>query len=52
MPQTGEECIRAVTPSSTTSGCISSEGSICDENLPSSLAEEELQLALNKVRNV
>lgn len=37
------------TTSSTTSGCMSCESGLEDRLLPSSLASEELQLALNKV---
>lgn len=37
------------TPSSTTSGCLS--GDEAEDTLPSNLAHEELQLALNKVFN-
>lgn len=49
MSNTSEECVRAITPSSTTSGCLSGEDNADDHFLPSSLAAEELQLALNKV---
>lgn len=45
------ESIRALasTPSSTTSGCLSGDDASEDHLLPSNLAHEELQLALNKV---
>lgn len=39
----------ASTPSSSTSGCLSGDDTSEDRLLPSSLAAEELQLALNKV---
>lgn len=51
MSHASEEFVRALTPSSTTSGCLSGEDSTDDHLLPSSLAAEELQLALNKVDN-
>lgn len=46
------ETIRALasTPSSTTSGCLSGDEPSEDHLLPSNLAHEELQLALNKVQ--
>lgn len=46
-----EDGMRALTstPSSTTSGCLSGDDYSEDQLLPSSLAAEELQLALNKV---
>lgn len=46
-----EQIPRALTstPSSTTSGCLSGDDCSEDRLLPSSLAAEELQLALNKV---
>lgn len=45
------ESVRALasTPSSTTSGCLSADETPEDHLLPSNLAHEELQLALNKV---
>lgn len=46
------ENVRALTstPSSTTSGCLS--GDEAEDTLPSNLAHEELQLALNKVISI
>ncbi|RZC39574.1 differentially expressed in FDCP 8 -like, partial [Asbolus verrucosus] len=44
--------ILASTPSSSTSGCLSNDETSDDHLLPSSLASEELQLALNKVKIV
>lgn len=41
--------VLASTPSSTTSGCLSGDEASEDHFLPSNLAHEELQLALNKV---
>jgi hypothetical protein len=50
MCDTGEQSTLLVsTPSSSTSGCLSNDESSDDHLLPSSLAAEELQLALNKV---
>ncbi|XP_063920619.1 differentially expressed in FDCP 8 homolog isoform X2 [Zophobas morio] len=49
MCEVGEPSrILASTPSSSTSGCLSNDESAEDHLLPSSLAAEELQLALNK----
>jgi hypothetical protein len=49
MCDTGEQStLLASTPSSSTSGCLSNDESSDDHLLPSSLAAEELQLALNK----
>ncbi|XP_044269605.1 differentially expressed in FDCP 8 homolog isoform X2 [Tribolium madens] len=49
MCEVGENSrILSSTPSSTTSGCLSNDEGSDDRLLPSSLAAEELQLALNK----
>lgn len=51
MSEVGENSrILASTPSSTASGCLSNDEGSDDHLLPSSLAVEELQLALNKVK--